>query len=724
MTGTATSSVAAVEHFVRPKSIAIVGFSSKLSSPGRNILANIVQNGYPAEVHLVGRSGGEAEGRPVLTDVEMLPEGVDLAIFCLPGDGVADAMKACARRKVRSAIVFAAGFAEMGERAKQDEIARIAADGGIALLGPNCLGYTNFIDGLHVGFVAAVKIQKMEPRRDPAFAIISHSGGLMSHIRQGLEQRDIRIGYTVNTGNEAGAGVADFIDFFTQDERIDGVIVYVEEVRDSQAFLAAAARARGAGKPVLMMHPGRSAKAQEATMSHTGAFAGNHAAMRAVVNRAGIMFVDNVDELIDAAEILARFPTPPTRGGGVITFSGAFCAITHDFCEEIGFDLPPLSPESETVLRAALPAFVTPRNPLDLTTAPVWQPDLMRIGTKALLDEPAIGSIVMSITMATPQQGINYLNAILQALPGNEKPFVLSLLGDRTPLPPEFVQLARDNRIVVSRSAERSLRAMARVTDYGRTLAGLDAKPLDAKAPAQSFPELPTLGDGPQPEWLGKQALRAIGVATPDGELARSADEAAAIAARIGFPVAMKAQAANLTHKTEAGGVLLHIADEESARAAFETLRANVARAQSNKSVADKSLADVSLDGALVEKMSKKGLELLVGARRDPRWGPVILIGLGGTLIEALADVRLLPPDLTEDAIAAEFRKLKTARLLDGFRGAPAVDVQAAARVAARIGALMLAEPTIVEIDINPLMAHARGEGATALDALIVTRKG
>lgn len=709
MSGKAAGGAAAVEHFVRPKSIAIIGFSSKPSSPGRNILANIVQNGYPADVHLVGRSGGEADGRPVLTDVDMLPEGVDLAIFTLPGDGVAEAMAACARRKVRAAIVFAAGFAEMGERAKQDEIARIAREGGIALLGPNCLGYTNFIDGLHVGFVAAIKIQPMKRGPDPVFAIISHSGGLMSHIRQGLEQRDIGVGYTINTGNEAGAGIADFIDFFAQDARITGIAIYVEEVRDPQAFLAAAARARKAGKSILMMHPGRSAKAQEATMSHTGALAGNHAAMRAIVNRAGILFIDNVDELIDTAEVLARFPKAPVAGAGVVTFSGAFCAIAHDFCEEIALDLPPLSPEAESTLRAALPVFATPRNPLDLTTAPVWQPDLMRVGTKALLDDPNIGSVVISITMATPQQGINYLNAILQALPGNEKPFVLSLLGDRTPLPQEFIDLARANRIIISRSAERSLRAIKHVTAYGRMLARLDAK-----APAQTFADLPKSGAGAQPEWLGKQMLRAIGVKTPDGDLARSADEVARIGARVGFPVAMKAQAAALAHKTEAGGVLLNIADEAAVRTAFETLQANVARAAPG----------VSLDGVLVEKMSKRGLELLVGARRDPRWGPVILIGLGGTLIEAIGDVRLLPPDLAEEDIVAEFRKLKTARLLDGFRGAPAVDVEAAASVVAKIGALMLAQPAIEEIDINPLMAHPRGEGVTALDALIVTRKG
>lgn len=700
--------VAAVEHFVRPKSVAIIGFSSKPSSPGRNMLANLTLNGYPADIHLVGRSGGDVDGRPILTEIDHLPEGVELAIFCLPAAGVAEAMAACARRKVKAAIVFASGFAEMGERAKQEELAQIAAEGGIALLGPNCLGYTNFVDGLHVGFVSGIKIQRMQPGNDPALAIISHSGGLMSHIRMGLEQRDLPVGYTISTGNEAGVGLHDFVDFLAQDPLTKTIIVYVEEVRDPQAFLAAARRAREAGKPVLMMHPGRSAKAQEATMSHTGALAGDHAAMRATVARSGIMFVDSIDEMIDAAEILARFPKAPTQGPGVVTFSGAFCAIAHDFCDEIGLDLPPLSTVSEATLRAALPAFTTPRNPLDLTTQPVWQPDLMRTGPKALLDDANLGSLVISITLGTPVQGMNYLNALLQALEGNTKPVVFSILGDRSPLAPEFVEKAREHRVIISRSAERSLRAIHRVTEYGRALARMHAK-----APAQSFAELPVFIPGPQPEWLGKQAMRAIGVSVPDGALARSVDEAVDVAKRIGFPVAMKAQAAALAHKTEAGGVLLNIADEDTARRAFATLETNVARAQPG----------LELDGVLVEKMSSKGLELLVGARRDPRWGPVILIGLGGTLIEAIGDVRLLPPDLPEKEIAAEFRKLKTARLLEGFRGAPAADVEAAAAVAAKIGALMLSEESIVEIDINPLMAHPRGQGVTALDALIVTRK-
>jgi acyl-CoA synthetase (NDP forming) len=685
--------------------------SAKPGSPGRNMLSSLLLGGYAGAIHLVGRSGGEIEGRPLLTDIDQLPHGVDLAIFCLPAAGALDAMEACARRGVRAAVLFASGFAEVGERDLQDRLARIAAEGGIALLGPNCLGYTNFVDGLHVGFVAPQKIVPMTPGSDPALAIISHSGGLMAHLRLGLAERDLPVAYTINTGNEAGVGLADFVDFLARDELTRTIIVYVEEVREPQAFLAAARRARAAGKPVLMMHPGRSARAQEATMSHTGALAGDHAAMRAVVERAGVLFLDNLDELIDAAEILARFPAVPTKGAGVVTFSGAFCAIAHDFCEEVGLDLPDLSPHTEATLRDALPAFATPRNPLDLTTQPVWQPDLMRIGPKALLDDPQVGSLVISITLGTPRHGTAYLEALTKALEGNSKPVVFSLLGDRSPLPEDFIAGARAQRIILSRSAERSLRAMARVTEYGRALARLPAA--DAEPLAPDAPALPALAPGAQPEWLGKAVLRAIGAHVPDGALARDADEAARTAQKIGYPVAMKAQAAALAHKTEAGGVLLNIADEAGVRAAFERLRANVERAQPG----------LALDGVLVEQMSKRGLELVVGAKRDPRWGPVLVIGLGGTLVEALGDVRVLAPDLTPARIVEEFGRLKAARLLGGFRGSPPADVEAAADIAAKVAQLMLAREDIVEIDVNPVMAHSRGEGATALDALIIVRE-
>ncbi len=698
----------ALERMMRPKSIAILGMSSKPGTPSHAVLNNLVVNNYPHDIHLVGRSGGKVGDRPVLTSIDELPEGVDLAIMTLPAAGIKEAVEACVRRKVGGAVVFASGFAEIGERAAQEEIARIAREGGLALLGPNCLGYQNYLEGLVVGFTGGTAVQRVTAGKDPAIAIISQSGGLGSHLRWAFLARDLPVSYSVSTGNEAVLNLADFIDFLADDPVTRVIAVYVEQIRHPEAFLAAASRARARGTPVLMVHPGRSSRAKAATSSHTGALAGDYAVMQACMRHAGIPLLDTLDELIDTAEILARFPNPSGKGLGVMTFSGAFCAMVYDFADDVALELPPLSPATEALLKPKLPAYVPPRNPLDLGTQALWEPELVGTGTKALLDDPALGGLLVSIPASSPRHAMNYLNGMIAATEGNTKPFVLAMLGDRSPLPQEFTDLAREKRIILSRSSERALLALAHVTEYGKHL----AKSRQA-APAVVRPGgLPALGSGPQPEWLGKQVLAAAGFRVPEGGLAKTADEAAKIATRVGFPVAMKAQAGALAHKTEAGGVLLNVADEAALRRGWDTLRANIERAQPG----------LKLDGVLVEKMAPKGLELVVGAKRDPNWGPVVLVGLGGVLIEALGDVRLLPADLSEPEIIEELGQLRAAKLLHGFRGSPAVDIEAVAHAAAVIGRLMRAVPEIVEIDINPLFAHPRGSGVTAVDALIVTR--
>jgi len=705
---TGASGAAAVGRLMRPRSVAIIGISSKAGSAGQTVLENLKLNNFKGDIHLVGRAA-EIDGRPVRQSADELPEDIDLAIFSLPAAGVKDALAGCVRRKVRAAVVFSSGFAEVSEemRPAQDELSAIARAGDLALLGPNCLGYTNYVDGFTAFFAHAAVVPKVASERDPALAIISQSGGFMGHLRQAFEGRGLPTSYTISPGNEAGLDLVDFIDFLTEDRATRAIVIYAEHIRRPMEFLAAAERARQAGKPIIMMHPGRGTRAKEAARSHTGALAGDYEVMRTLVSYAGIAMVDTLDELADVSEILARFPVPPTKGPGILTFSGAFCAIAHDFCESIGFYVPPLSPKSVETMRKHLPSFVHPNNPLDLTTQPIWQPELVGLGAKTLLDDPAIGSLVISITVGGPAQSVLYMKGLIEALKGSTKPAVFSILGDTSALAPEFLELAREHRIILSRSSERSLRAMAQVTAYGKRLAVARSKET-----LKPFAGLPQMGHGPQPEWLGKKVLAAAGIAVPEGALATTVEEAAKVAGRIGYPVAIKAQAARLTHKTEAGGVMLNIADEAVLRASWQKMTDNIARVA----------PDLKLDGILVERMSARGLELVVGAKRDPHWGPIVLVGVGGIFIEALGDVRLLPPDLAESAIVDELNKLQGAKLLVGYRGAPPVDVAAVAHTAALVGRLMRTQPEILEIDVNPLVANANGEGVTALDALIVTK--
>jgi acyl-CoA synthetase (NDP forming) len=264
----------------------------------------------------------------------------------------------------------------------------------------------------------------------------------------------------------------------------------------------------------------------------------------------------------------------------------------------------------------------------------------------------------------------------------------------------------KESPAVYSRSSDRMLRAIALYTKYGRSLARTRVAGASA-----SFAGLPSLGKGAQPEWLGKKLLTAAGIRVPDGELTRTANEAAAVARRIGYPVVLKAQAAALTHKTEAGAVALNLAEEAALRAAWDAMMRNVKRAA----------PDVGIEGALVEKMSAKGVELMVGAKRDPGWGTVLLLGLGGIWVEALGDVQVVPGTADEAQILEALGKLRSAKLLAGVRGAPPADIDAVVQAVMAIGRLMQTVPELTEIDVNPLMVHAKGQGATALDALIVT---
>lgn len=697
---------AAVELFMRPSSVAVVGVSAKPKTAGRTVLANLALNAFAGEVHVVGRADGEIDGHKVKPSIDELPEGVDLAVFTLPAGGVKEALEACARRRVRAVTIFSSGFAEAGNREAQDELVEIAEGGGMAILGPNCLGYTNLVDGMPISFANARTVPAFPTDgKHPAVAMVSQSGGLMAFASLTLAARALPVSYTVATGNEAGIGMPDFIRFFAQDEATKVIALYLEEIRDPQGFLAAAAEARAAGKSLVAIHPGRGEKGRSAIQSHTGALAGDYATMQTHLARAGVVLVDTLEEWVDVIELLARYPVPPTRGPGVLTFSGGFCAIAHDFFEDLGLEMPRLTERTEAELAPQLPSYIPPRNPLDLGTQAIWQPELTGIGTSALIRDEAVGSVLVAINSGTAASQAIYGPHFIEALKGQAKP---AILGFPAPdLNAEFEAAVHENGLILSRSLERSMRALARVTHHGR-----DLERAARSVAAAPFETLPVLGSGPQPEWLGKQLLAAIGVRTPAGGLATDLAAAEAIAAKVGYPVALKAQAGTLAHKTEAGGVLLGIKDAADLRAAWQSLHDNVAKAQPG----------LVLDGVLVERMADKGLELVIGAKRDPKWGPVVLVGLGGIWVEALGDVRLLPADMAESDIVEELYRLRSAKLLDGVRGAPPADVEAVARTAALVGRLMLTVPEIVEIDLNPVFVHAKGQGLTAVDALVITR--
>jgi len=688
----------AVAKFLSPRSVAIIGISTRAGSAGQIVLQCLKVNEFAGDIHLVGRTDELIDGRPVLKSVDALPEGVDLAVFTLPAGAVRESIEACARRKVGSALVFAAGFAEVGDYATQDAVAAAAREAGLALVGPNCLGFTNNVDRMFLHMIFARQARRGV---ENGIAFVGQSGGLVGHFQRAADGLGIPISYVISTGNEAGLESTDFLEFLVEDRSTRVIVFYCEEIRRPQAFLAAVRRARAANKPVVMVLTGRSAKSRKAAQSHTGALIGDYAMVKAQAEDAGAVVVPTMDETMDLVEILQRFPTPPAKGPGILTASGAYVGLTDDFAEDIGLEIPELDPATLKKISDTLPPYGNYGNPLDTTAG--FVPSMLPIVTKALIDDPNVGMLFISfpINTAIPVKAFN------EGMAHSPKPKVMVALGDTWKLGADVDEAAKQSPAVFSRSSDRMLRAIAHYTRYGRLLA--HTRVIDVTAPLVG---LPKLGAGAQPEWLGKQVLAAAGIRVPAGKLAQAPDEAAAIAREIGYPVALKAQAAALTHKTEADGVMLNLSDEPALRTAWDAMLNNVKRAA----------PQIVLDGILIEKMSSRGIELMVGAKRDPGWGTVLLLGLGGIWVEALGDVQELPGNADAAQIREALSKLRAAKLLAGVRGAPPADVEAVVQVVLAIGRLMHSVTELTEIDINPLMVHAAGQGATALDALIIAR--
>jgi acyl-CoA synthetase (NDP forming) len=428
--------------------------------------------------------------------------------------------------------------------------------------------------------------------------------------------------------------------------------------------------------------------------------------MATVLRHEGVLVVDTLDEFFDVTALLARWPEPPAEGAAIMTNSGAFRGVALDFCAGSGLTLPSLAAPTKAALAAALPAYASIDNPLDMTTVGAGSPEVFGTTAAALLADPAIGGLITAFMPGGPSLQEARARTMLPVIARAGKPVAFAHFCDGTPLAPEFTELMREAGVPLFPSPDRAMRAMARLADYGAIL-----RQRPAAADTGVAPSLP--GDGAIAEYRAKQFLAAAGITVPAGALARDVVAATAIAAEIGYPVALKAQAAALAHKSDAGGVILGIADAAALGAAWHRLHADLARARPG----------LALDGVLVEAMARPGLELIVGARRDRDWGPVTMIGLGGVWTEALGDVRLLPPDLDQDAIIAELAKLRGAALLDGLRGTKPRDRQALAATAALLGRLLLASPELQEIEINPLAVYEDGAGVTALDALMVVAR-
>ena len=693
----------AVARLLKPRSVAIVGASEEKDTIGGRVLNNLVRAGFAGPLHLVSRTKNELLGRPCVRSIDDLPEGVDALVLMVPAEAVLDSVAACARRKVNGVVIFSSGFAEVDDQGKaaQKELKALAEKAGMLIVGPNCLGFTNYVDGVPLTFDDYKPIAATAP----GIALIAQSGGLVNAIRDSIVGSGVRVTHNVSTGNEAVVTAEDFLDAIIDDASVKTVILFLEQVRNPRKLLRLAAKARAAGKSIVLMQPGRTAKAQKAAQSHTGALTGDHALIKAVLGSEGVAVVESLDTLVDVALILHRFPAPSLPGAAVLTNSGAMRGVIFDIAEREGLELVEFSKATHGALRAIVPAYMPTDNPFDIATFTFRQPDAWGTITKLLLDEPQAGSLIVSIFPGTLSQQAERFKIMMPVLRATEKPAAFAMLGEPMPLAEEFVAPVRAEGIPLFRSTERAIRAMAEVAAVGQARGRKRREVSKSSSAAPALPRGNTIA-----EYRSKELLAVAGIPIPPGALAKDVADAAKIAAKIGYPVVLKAQAASLAHKSDAGGVITNIIDAAALGDAWERLHSNIRRAR----------PDLQLDGVLVETMARPGLEMIVGARRDPDWGAVLMLGMGGIWVETLRDVQLLPSDADEQTIVAALKKLRGAPLLMGTRGSKPVDLAAIARIAMGLADFLLHSPEVSEIEINPLLVYP--DGALALDALIVTR--
>jgi acyl-CoA synthetase (NDP forming) len=667
------------------------------------VLANLGRFRYAGALHLVNPRYDRIGERPCVRTVAELPDGIDCVVLAIPQAHVVDTVRACAKKGIGGVIVLSGGFAETGEQGKraQEEIAAIAQDSGMAVQGPNCLGSINYVDGVPLMFGTA-PFAEFGDRK--GVAVVSQSGAMASAVRVALQARGVGVSYSVSTGNEAALGAEDFLEEFSADSHTHVIAMLVEQIRRPARFLDLAAQARRAGKFVVLHHLGRSAAARDAAKTHTGALSGDYAVMAAQVVARGVCLVDSLELLIDVPELLIRFRNATSPGGtAIVGESGAFKGMALDFCETIGLELPRLSAATHAALAKELPPFSPPSNPLDLTAQPLIDPSLYRRVLDLIARDAAFGSVVIVISLPSAASADRKMPPIVDALRASDgnQAVVFAMLGEDCPIPMAHVENIRATGTPFFRSPERAFRALAALKKLARA-------PADIAPAARNVAT--RLEPGTLPEYRAKQLLADRGLKMPPSRLVASLDDALKAADALGFPLALKAQSSLLPHKSEVGAVVLDIRDSAALRSAWATMQARLAAERPG----------MSLDGMLLERMSDAGIELIIGARNEGGWGPVILVGLGGILTEVLQDVVLIPAGVARADIERALRSLKGAKLFEGYRGAPPADVDAAITVVETLSALLLEHPEIVEADLNPVRVHARGQGATVLDALFV----
>ncbi len=695
--------------FFKPSGVALIGASSDPTKLGYGILANLLhpRHGFPGPVYPVNPKANEILGKRCYPDILSVPDPVELAIIIIPAEMALAVLEDCGKRGVKAAIIISGGFREVGpEGLERERLAlEIARRYGMRLMGPNGIGVidthtplnTSFAPGLHgLGFID----------------FVSQSGALCGGIIDWAQRRGLHFSRFLSIGNKVDVDEIDLLNYLAEDAYSRVITLYLEDVRDGPGFLAAARKA-SLHKPLLVLKTGRTSSGQTATASHTGALAGVHTAFRAACKQVGVIEVENIEAMFNAALALAHQPLLKGNRIAILTNAGGPSALAADVLDPAGLRLAHTSPEIQTTLRSFLNPQACVEGPVDMLGGA--GESHYRRALEALLSDPqndGILVILVPMVLIDPQAILKTLVSVAREIQAG-KPVLACLMGEAS-LAGAFAA-ADEGSLPAYRFPEDAVQAfkiMRQRVVWLETEHPLPAAPKGVK-PQRARDLLSAARQSNRTALdaaAGRAVLEAYGLRTPKDLLATSPDEAAAFAKEIGFPVALKLASPDILHKTEVGGVLLNVADEAVVREGWQAI---VGRARAAHPSAD-------IRGVQVQQMVQGGQEVILGMKRDPVFGPLVMFGLGGVYVEALADVSFRLAPLSRQDAEAMIAEVRSAKLLEGLRGAPPADRAALMDAILRIGQLAADCPEILELDVNPLMVLPTGQGALAVDVRII----
>jgi acetyl coenzyme A synthetase (ADP forming)-like protein len=699
---------ASLEPLLRPRSIAVIGAARKRGTIAGEVFHNLVQFGFQGAVYPVNPRASVVQSVRAYANVEEIPDAVDLAVLVVPAAQVVETIDACGRKGVRAVVVITAGFAETGPdgAAMQQALADRARSYGMRVVGPNCLGVLNANPDVRMGATFA-------PNFPPfgGVAVCSQSGALGLAILDLALEVGMGISSFVSIGNRADVSAADLIAYWEHDPDTKVILLYLENLGDPAEFLEIARRV-SRKKPVAVVKSGRTEAGRRAASSHTGALAGMDVAVDALLGQCGVLRTDTIHELFDVAMLLSTQPVPKGPRMAILTNAGGPGIMATDACESRGLKVPTLTEATRAALREFLPAAASVGNPVDMIASA--SAEHYERSLRLLLADPGVDGVLTLFVTPIVTKPTDVAEAILRATRDAQKPIVACMMGSQGV--PEAVAALREARIPTYTFPEAAAAALARAARYGDYRArGEDTAPPLSIDAAKRDDATAILGKplpaGARGRWLPpdevRTVLEAYGIATPRQAIARSGDEAARLAAEIGFPVALKLIAKGITHKTDVGGVRLGLRDESEVREAYLAM---LGRLHELGRTAD-------MEGVLLQRMADRGIETFVGATRDPEFGHLIGFGLGGVQVELLKDVVFRVAPLGALDAAEMVDGIRARALLEGFRGGPVADKAALTDVLLRVGRLVADFPQIAEVDLNPVIA--RPDGAIAVDARI-----